>query len=84
MLTQKEITDRKLKQGKDYLLIGGLPYRQGDKFLMSGKEVTVRKIIDPRHFFDERLNPWKANMFYEKHCAHCPELNQARKSEFEM
>ena len=46
MLTRKEIEQKGLQAGKDYIYLGDVGYREGDKFERNGKEVGVRKIID--------------------------------------
>ncbi len=64
--------DRKkgLRDGKDYIYLGDVRYREGDKFERNGKEVGVRKIIDDYHFIASNGESWHTGMFYEQGCSH--------------
>ena len=64
MLTRKEIEKKGLRDGKDYIYLGDVRYREGDKFERNGKEVGVRKIIDDYHFIASNGESWHTGMFY--------------------
>lgn len=70
MLTRKEIEKKGLRDGKDYIYLGDVRYREGDKFERNGKEVGVRKIIDDYHFIASNGESWHTGMFYEQGCSH--------------
>jgi hypothetical protein len=85
MITTNEIIDKELKDGRDYIYIGGERYRIGDCFLQNGLEVTVREICDPAHFTDDRKRFWHSYMFYggkyDRKCEHCTERNEDNKTQ---
>lgn len=70
MLTRKEVEQKGLQEGKDYIYLGDVRYRVGDKFERNGKEVGVRKIIDDYHFIASNGESWHTGMFYEQGCSH--------------
>ncbi len=70
MLTRKEVEKRGLKEGKDYLYIGGVRYQVGDKFYRDDMEVVVKTIIDQTHFESERGSCWHTGMFDDYKCLH--------------
>jgi hypothetical protein len=81
MITTAEIIEKGLKDGREYLYIGGERYRQGDCFLTgNGREVTVKTILDPAHFFDERSHCRHTHMFHDQKCEHCFERNADKKT----
>lgn len=74
MVTDKEIYENDLRDGKDYIYIGGLRLRKGDKFLCNGKEVVIKEILDQVHFLDKQYcNCWHSHMFYDRKCEHVKE-----------
>ena len=56
MLTRKEVEQRGLKEGKDYLYLGDVRYQVGEKFYHDGMEVVIASIIDSAHFMSEKGN----------------------------
>ncbi|GHU97956.1 hypothetical protein FACS1894211_00830 [Clostridia bacterium] len=81
MITTDEIIDKGLKDGREYLYIGGEPYRPGDCFLQNGLEVTVKSIFDQTHFTDDRGRDWHSFMFYDRKCEHCFERNADKRTQ---
>lgn len=80
MVTDKEIYEKDLKDGKDYIYIGGVRLRKGDKFLCNGKEVVIKEILDPVHFLCSKNFAWHSHMFYDRNCEHIKE-NQSHENE---
>jgi hypothetical protein len=81
MLEPKEIIEKGLKDGRDYLYIGGERYRPDDCILSSnGQEITIKKIIDQVHFLDQRNSCLHSHMFYDRKWEHCPERNADKKT----
>ena len=66
MLTRKEIEQKGLQEGKDYIYLGDVRDREGDKFERNGKEVGVRKIIDDYHCIATNEERGNTGMFYAK------------------
>lgn len=63
-----------MKQGKDFIYINLVKYKEGDSFYMAnGKEIVVKKIIDEVHFITGNGWSWHTNMFYDHNCYHNPE-----------
>jgi hypothetical protein len=75
MFDAKEIIQKNLKDGRDYILIGGRRYRPGDCLLNNCQELTVKQIIDPTHFMDGRSFCMHSHMYYDQNWQHCPERN---------
>lgn len=70
-----------MKQGKDFIYISRVKYREGDSFYMpNGKEIIVKKIIDEVHFITADGWSWHSNMFYDHHCHH----NTEKQREYEQ
>lgn len=80
MITTEEIIEKELKDGRDYMYIGGLRYRSGDCLLYNGQEMIIKTIIDQTHFFDQRNFCMHSNMFYDQKWEHCPERNADKKT----
>ncbi|MDR3319243.1 MAG: hypothetical protein LBS99_07360 [Clostridiales bacterium] len=78
MFNANDIIDKDLKDGREYLYVGGMRYRLGDCFLQSGREITVKEICDQVHFVDDRSQFWHTHMFYDRKCEHCPERNAGK------
>lgn len=76
MLSRKEIEEKNLKEGKDYIYLGNEIYQTGDKFLSRGEAVEIKEILDQVHFFSGNYECWHTFMFYQRDCFHCPELNE--------
>lgn len=70
MLTKKVVEQKGLQEGKDYIYLGDVRYREGDKFERNGKEIGVRKIIDDCHFIASNGESWHTGMFYDQGCRH--------------
>ena len=70
MLTQKEVEEKELQNGKDYLYLSGVRYREGEKFLRGDKEITIKKIVDQCHFLAGDNSCWHTEMFYDYKCLH--------------
>lgn len=70
MLTRREIKERQLKEGKDYLYIGGVRYQSGDSFNHGIRTVTVKTIIDSYHFNSSDGCCWHTGMFHDYKCTH--------------
>lgn len=70
-----DVAQRKLTEGKDYIRIDNKQYLVGDRFMQGDLVITIRKIGDRCHFLDGDLNYWHVNMFRDRSCTHCPELN---------
>jgi hypothetical protein len=77
MLTLKEAENKGLKYGTDFVVMGNIAYKTGDRFLEGDKEITVGKIIDQVHFLNQYNECWHTGMFYDYRCRHCPALNDA-------
>jgi hypothetical protein len=80
MFNAREIIEKDLKDGRDYMLIGGRRYRVGDCLLDGGQEVTIKRIIDPVHLADERNRCLHSYMYYDQKWEHCPERNADKKT----
>lgn len=80
MVTDKEIYEKNLQDGKDYLYIGGVRLRKGDKFICNGREVVIKEILDQVHFLCSRNFAWHSYMFYDRKCEHTKE-NQKKELE---
>jgi len=80
MITSQEIIEKCLKDGRDYMYIGGERYRPGDCLLYNGQELTVKKILDQVHFFDQRNFCMHSYMYHEQKWEHCPERNADKKT----
>ena len=70
MLTRKEVDKNRLKEGKDYINLGKVRYREGDSFIFNDKELSVRHIIDSHHFLATHGECWHTGMFYDLNCRH--------------
>lgn len=70
MLTRKEIENKGLIDGKDYLYIGGVRYQVGESFYRGEKKITVKSIIDPHHFNSNDNSCWHTGMFDDFKCLH--------------
>mgnify|MGYP001028304973 CR=1 FL=1 len=70
MLTRKEVKEKGLKDGKDYIYLGNVRYREGDSFIFNDKELSVRRIIDSYHFLATHGECWHTGMFDDLHCLH--------------
>jgi hypothetical protein len=72
----QEAKDGGLKYGADFVVMGNVAYKTGDRFLCRDEEVAVWKIIDEVHFLDARHHScWHTNIFSEYRCRHRPALN---------
>lgn len=80
MITTQEIIEKGLKDGREYLYIGGERYRVGDCFLQNGMEITVRNIADGTHFWSDNQQYWSSSNFYDRKCEHCFERNADKKT----
>lgn len=70
MLTKKEVKDKNLQEGKDYLYIGEIRYQPGESFSCRGQDVTIKRIIDSHHFNAIDGSCWHTGMFYDNDCTH--------------
>jgi len=70
MLTRKEVEKKGLKDGKDYIYLGNVRYREGDSFIFNDKELSVRRIIDSYHFIATHGECWHTGMFDNLRCLH--------------
>ena len=74
MVTLKEILEKNLKDGKDYLYIGGVRLKNGDKFICNGRDIEIKEILDQVHFLDKKHSScWHSYMFYDRKCSHIKE-----------
>ncbi|MCL2369680.1 MAG: hypothetical protein FWC80_00390 [Firmicutes bacterium] len=81
MITGKEILDKDLKDGREYMHIGGERYRVGDCLLNHiGQEITIKEILDQTHFMDGRGFCLHSFMFYDQKWQHCFERNADKKT----
>lgn len=81
MFEAREIVEKNLKDGRDYMYVGGRRYRPGDCLLRNGQEITINKIDDQTHFTDQRGSMLHSYMFYEQKWEHCPERNADKKTQ---
>lgn len=70
MLTRKDVENKGLIDGKDYLYIGGVRYQVCDSFYRGDKKVIVKSIIDPHHFNSNSNSCWHTGMFDDYKCIH--------------
>lgn len=70
MLTRKEIEANDLKDGKDYLYMGNVLYKEGDRFYAGEREASIKKIIDEVHFLSDRNECLHTFMFHTSHWRH--------------
>jgi len=75
MFEAREITEKGLRDGRDYMYIGGRRYRPGDCLLYNGQELTVKRIDDQTHFTDHRGFTMHSYMYYDQKWEHCPDRN---------
>jgi len=81
MLKADEILEKRLRDGRDYMYIGGERYRPDDCLLMrNGQEIIIRQIIDQTHFADQRGSCMHSFMFYDQKWEHCFERNADKKT----
>ncbi|MDR2634691.1 MAG: hypothetical protein LBC13_01775 [Clostridiales bacterium] len=81
MLEAHEIVEKGLREGRDYIYIGGVRYRPEDCLLQNGQELIVKQIYDPVHFSDRRNFCLHSHMFFDQNWEHCPERNADKKTE---
>ncbi|MBQ3495219.1 MAG: hypothetical protein IJN78_00155 [Clostridia bacterium] len=70
MLTAKEVREKKLQDGKDFIFLGKVRYQEGESFKRKDKDITVKKIIDPHHFITNNGESWHTGMFNDFNCIH--------------
>ena len=70
MLTKKEVEQKGLQEGKDYIYLGKVRYREGDRFICKEEELSVRRIIDSHHFIATHGESWHTGMFDDLNCCY--------------
>ena len=70
MLTAKEVREKNLQDGKDFIFLGKVRYQEGESFKRGEKDITVKKIIDPHHFIAGGGDSWHTGMFDDFDCTH--------------
>ena len=70
MLTAKEVREKNLQDGKDYIVLGNVRYQSGESFQRGEKDITVKKIIDQHHFITDGGESWHTGMFNDFTCTH--------------
>lgn len=70
MLTRKEVEEKKLVEGKDFVYMGRVRYQVGDSFFRGNKKIGIKQIIDPVHFLSDDCSCWHTYMFHDFKCRH--------------
>ncbi len=70
MLTSKEVQEKNLIDGKDFVYMGRVRYQVGDSFFRGNKQIGIRQIIDPVHFLSDDYSCWHTYMFHDFKCRH--------------
>ncbi|MCM1360238.1 MAG: hypothetical protein NC183_06970 [Corallococcus sp.] len=70
MLTRKEVEERNLTEGKDFVYMGRVRYQVGDSFFRGDKKIGIKQIIDPVHFLSDDYSCWHTYMFHDFKCRH--------------